>query len=67
MIVTDGMLRTNIMIWTKELAAIDRNLLVKDAGIRVIVDYDSERNSFSLRRNTNINMLKAKIKHATAD
>ena len=56
--ISDGMLRTNVMVWAKELANIDKSVLRKDAGIRVIVDYDQERNSFSLRRNTTITVLK---------
>lgn len=65
--VSDGMLRTNIMIWTRELANIDKAAVKTGTGIRAIVDYDGERNSFSLRRNTTLNMLKRINQDATTD
>jgi hypothetical protein len=61
------MLKTSIMVWSKELSGLDKTKLVIGAGIRVIVDYDGERNSFSLRRNTSINILKRKQINAAAD
>jgi len=64
---SDGMLKTSIMVWSKELSGLDKTKLVIGAGIRVIVDYDGERNSFSLRRNTSINILKRKQINAAAD
>jgi DNA polymerase III alpha subunit len=64
---SDGMLKTSIMVWSKELSSLDKTKLVIGAGIRAIVDYDDDRNSFSIRRNTSINILKRKPTNATAD
>ena len=60
LVLTDGMLRANVMIWSKELGNIDKGAIKKDIGVRVIVDYDQEHNSFSLRRNSTITILKPK-------
>lgn len=61
LVLSDGMLRTTVMIWNRELANIDKSVIKKDVGVRAIVDFDQERNSFSLRKNTTLTILKLKI------
>ena len=48
--VSDGVKQALILIWQQDLERQSRKCLKKDAGITLRVDYDEDRNSFTLHR-----------------
>ncbi len=64
--VTDGIQRTIVFIWNSELEQQDKGMLVEGAGIRMVVRYDKQRNTFSMCRGTNIVLLKKRHNNAIA-
>ena len=49
-VVSDGIQQALVMMWSNEMAIQDANNLMVDTGIQMYVDYDEQRNSFSLCR-----------------
>lgn len=60
--VTDGIQRSMIFIWNNELARQDAENLIAGAGIRVRVQFDKQRGTFSMCRGTNLIRLRLKDK-----
>jgi len=57
--IDDGIQKSLVFIWPNELAGQDPNCLVPGTGIQLYVDYDKDRNTFSLVRHDRIRRLKA--------
>lgn len=57
LIVNDGTQDALVLIWEGEIGTQDPHLLTKDTGIRLKVDYDEDRNSFSLTKGSIIKPL----------
>jgi len=57
LIVNDGTQTTLVLIWESEIGLQDKGLFEKDSGIRLKVEYDSDRNSFTLARGSVIKPL----------
>lgn len=55
--ITDGSKDCLVMLWDNNITDQDEKLLRVDNGISLLVDYDADRNSFSLQRNTKIKQL----------
>lgn len=49
-VVSDGIQQALVMMWSNEMAIQDANNLMVDTGVQMYVDYDEQRNSFSLCR-----------------
>ena len=49
-VVSDGIQQSLVMMWSNEMAIQDANNLMVDTGVQMYVDYDEQRNSFSLCR-----------------
>lgn len=58
--VTDGIQTTMIFVWKSELDNIDPNVLAPGIGVRIRVNFDRMRNTFSLCRGTTIRTLRLK-------
>jgi len=58
--ITDGIQSTLIFVWKSELERLNPDVLQAGVGIRVRVNYDSMRNTFSMCRNTTIRALRLK-------
>jgi DNA polymerase III alpha subunit len=57
---TDGIQSTVVFIWKNELDAIDPSVLSPGVGVRIRVNFDRMRNTFSLCRGTTIRTLRLK-------
>jgi DNA polymerase III alpha subunit len=55
--ITDGSKECVVMIWSQDLDRQDMSILKNDSGIRMLVDYDSDRGSFMLKRGSTISKL----------
>lgn len=60
MFITDGIQRCLVFIWNNELSNQDFNTIKEHVGVSVYVEYDQERNTFSLARGELVNRLKRK-------
>ena len=58
--ITDGVQRALVFIWNNELCRQDAENLVPGVGIRIKVNFDKQRGTFSMCRNANIIRLRQK-------
>lgn len=60
LLVTDGIQRATVFMWSNELSRQDPSLLVPGVGVRIKASYDKQRNSFTMCRGTNLVRLRLK-------
>ena len=60
LVITDGRQECLVILWQNEMGLQDDELLVVDSGIRLKVQYDPDRNSFTLERGSIIGRLWSK-------
>lgn len=63
--VTDGIQRAVVFVWSDELARQDHEVLSPGVGVRMTVQYDKSRSTFSMYRRTNIVRLQMKDQYVT--
>lgn len=54
--VSDGLGTANVILWSEELA-MSKHMIADNVGVKLYVDYDKERDSFTLRRRTVLSRL----------
>jgi len=58
--ITDGPSSCLVIVWDSELKLQDESIIQIDAGVKLVVNYDEDRDSFTLARSSKIKLLQSK-------